>query len=58
MHRRIEYPGCVDLPDIEAARMAALRLARVVLVILAELAFSLDSFNGFFSSPSSFCLCN
>jgi hypothetical protein len=28
-HRRIKYPGSVDLPDAKAAREVALRLARV-----------------------------
>jgi hypothetical protein len=28
--RRIKYPGCVDLPDIETAREAALRIARLL----------------------------
>ena len=28
-HRRVKYPRALDLPDVEAARQVALRIARV-----------------------------
>jgi hypothetical protein len=35
-HRRIKYPGSIDLPDAEAAREVATRLARVFTEVIPD----------------------
>ncbi len=33
-HRRVKYPRTLDLPDVEAARQVALRIARVFVEVV------------------------
>jgi hypothetical protein len=33
-HRRVKYPRALDLPDVEAARQVALRIARVFVEVV------------------------